>query len=52
MQPTVPQSGGIPPVVTSDMDLPAVQSMDWLINKDRFYVLAKLWEQVSTNNSN
>lgn len=49
MQPTLPQSGGPPPIVTSDMDLPAVQSMDWLLKKERFYILAKFWEQVCKN---
>ncbi|XP_063708937.1 homeobox protein cut [Culicoides brevitarsis] len=46
MQPTVPQSGGSPSI-TSDMDS-AVQSMDWLLKKERFYILAKFWEQRAT----
>lgn len=50
MQPTLPQSGGPPPILTSDMDLPAVQSMDWLLKKERFYILAKFWEQVCNVN--
>lgn len=41
MQPTVPQSAG-----AADMDLPAVQSMDWLFKKERIYLLAQFWQQV------
>lgn len=43
MQPTLPQSTG-----AADMDLPAVQSMDWLFKKERIYLLAQFWQQVST----
>lgn len=42
MQPTVPQSAG-----AADMDLPAVQPMDWLFKKDRIYLLAQFWQQVN-----
>lgn len=42
MQPTIPQSTG-----GSDMDLPAVQPMDWLFKKERIYLLAQFWQQVS-----
>lgn len=42
MQPTLPQSAG-----AADMDLPAVQSMDWLFKKERIYLLAQFWQQVS-----
>lgn len=43
MQPTLPQSTG-----AADMDsLPAVQSMDWLFKKERIYLLAQFWQQVS-----
>lgn len=31
----------------ADMDLPAVQSMDWLFKKERIYLLAQFWQQVS-----
>lgn len=41
MQPTLPQSTG-----TADMDLPAVQPMDWLFKKERIYLLAQFWQQV------
>uniref|UniRef100_A0A182HK73 Uncharacterized protein n=1 Tax=Anopheles arabiensis TaxID=7173 RepID=A0A182HK73_ANOAR len=40
MQPTIPQSTG-----GSDMDLPAVQPMDWLFKKERIYLLAQFWQQ-------
>lgn len=43
MQPTLPQSAG-----AADMDLPAVQSMDWLFKKERIYLLAQFWQQVNT----
>lgn len=45
MQPTLPpQSTG----AADDMDsLPAVQSMDWLFKKERIYLLAQFWQQVS-----
>jgi hypothetical protein len=44
MQPTLPQSTG-----AADMDsLPAVQSMDWLFKKERIYLLAQFWQQVSS----
>lgn len=43
MQPTVPQSAG-----AADMDLPAVQSMDWLFKKERIYLLAQFWQQVNS----
>lgn len=42
MQPTLPQSAG-----AADMDLPAVQSMDWLFKKERIYLLAQFWQQVN-----
>lgn len=45
MQPTVPQSAG-----AADMDLPAVQSMDWLFKKERIYLLAQFWQQVNSFN--
>lgn len=41
MQPTLPQSAG-----AADMDLPAVQSMDWLFKKERIFLLAQFWQQV------
>uniref|UniRef100_A0A182XP37 Uncharacterized protein n=1 Tax=Anopheles quadriannulatus TaxID=34691 RepID=A0A182XP37_ANOQN len=44
MQPTIPQSTG-----GSDMDLPAVQPMDWLFKKERIYLLAQFWQQPSGN---
>ncbi|XP_049277034.1 homeobox protein cut isoform X3 [Anopheles funestus] len=43
MQPTIPQSTG-----GSDMDLPAVQPMDWLFKKERIYLLAQFWQQRAT----
>lgn len=48
MQPTLPpQSTG----AADDMDsLPAVQSMDWLFKKERIYLLAQFWQQVSASN--
>jgi hypothetical protein len=42
MQPTLPQNTG-----AGDMDLSAVQSMDWLFKKERIYLLAQFWQQVS-----
>uniref|UniRef100_A0A182YHT3 Uncharacterized protein n=1 Tax=Anopheles stephensi TaxID=30069 RepID=A0A182YHT3_ANOST len=44
MQPTIPQSTG-----GSDMDLPAVQPMDWLFKKERIYLLAQFWQQDEGN---
>ncbi|KAL1501468.1 hypothetical protein ABEB36_006785 [Hypothenemus hampei] len=45
MQPTtaanVPQSGG-------EMDLQAMQSMEWLFKKERIYLLAQFWQQRAT----
>lgn len=46
MQPTIPQTQT---TVTADMDLPAVQSMDWLFKKERIYLLAQFWQQVSAS---
>lgn len=43
MQPTATAS--IPP--PADMDLQAMQSMDWLFKKERIYLLAQFWQQVS-----
>lgn len=43
MQPTLPQGTG---AGATDMDLPAVQSMDWLFKKERIYLLAQFWQQV------
>ncbi|XP_055857058.1 homeobox protein cut isoform X2 [Episyrphus balteatus] len=43
MQPTLPQTAG-----TADMDLTAVQSMDWLFKKERIYLLAQFWQQRAT----
>ncbi|XP_037914794.1 homeobox protein cut isoform X3 [Hermetia illucens] len=45
MQPTIPQTQT---TVTADMDLPAVQSMDWLFKKERIYLLAQFWQQRAT----
>lgn len=42
MQPTLPQTAG-----TADMDLTAVQSMDWFFKKEQIYLLAQFWQQVS-----
>lgn len=44
MQPTATAS--IPP--PADMDLQAMQSMDWLFKKERIYLLAQFWQQVSS----
>lgn len=43
MQPTATAS--IPP--PADMDLQTMQSMDWLFKKERIYLLAQFWQQVS-----
>lgn len=43
MQPTLPQTAG-----TADMDMTAVQSMDWFFKKEQIYLLAQFWQQVST----
>uniref|UniRef100_A0A1A9UPG4 Uncharacterized protein n=1 Tax=Glossina austeni TaxID=7395 RepID=A0A1A9UPG4_GLOAU len=40
MQPTLPQTAG-----TADMDLTAVQSMDWFFKKEQIYLLAQFWQQ-------
>ena len=45
MQPTLPQTAG-----TADMDLTAVQSMDWFFKKEQIYLLAQFWQQVSEKN--
>lgn len=42
MQPTLP-----PATDTNDMDSLSVQSMDWLFKKERIYLLAQFWQQVS-----
>lgn len=44
MQPTLP-----PQTTTTGAadDMEAVQSMDWLFKKDRIYLLAQFWQQVS-----
>lgn len=46
MQPTLPpQNTG---AADDTMDsIPAVQSMDWLFKKERIYLLAQFWQQVS-----
>ncbi|XP_031330798.1 homeobox protein cut-like isoform X2 [Photinus pyralis] len=44
MQPTATAS--IPP--PADMDLQAMQSMDWLFKKERIYLLAQFWQQRAT----
>ena len=41
MQPT------LPPASTDDMDSLPIQSMDWLFKKERIYLLAQFWQQVS-----
>lgn len=43
MQPSATAS--IPP--NADMDLQTMQSMDWLFKKERIYLLAQFWQQVS-----
>jgi hypothetical protein len=30
------------------MDIQAMQSMDWLFKKERIYLLAQFWQQVSS----
>ena len=32
----------------STMDIQAMQSMDWLFKKERIYLLAQFWQQVSS----
>lgn len=32
---------------TNDMDSLSIQSMDWLFKKERIYLLAQFWQQVS-----
>uniref|UniRef100_A0A1B0FCZ7 Uncharacterized protein n=1 Tax=Glossina morsitans morsitans TaxID=37546 RepID=A0A1B0FCZ7_GLOMM len=44
MQPTLPQTAG-----TADMDLTAVQSMDWFFKKEQIYLLAQFWQQHTIN---
>lgn len=45
MQPTLQSTGA-----ADDMDsIPAVQSMDWLFKKERIYLLAQFWQQVSAH---
>lgn len=43
MQPSATAS--IPP--SADMDIQTMQSMDWLFKKERIYLLAQFWQQVS-----
>lgn len=43
MQPTLPPAT----TDTNDMDSLSVQSMDWLFKKERIYLLAQFWQQVS-----
>lgn len=43
MQPSATAS--IPP--SGEMDIQAMQSMDWLFKKERIYLLAQFWQQVS-----
>lgn len=43
MQPTA--AANLPPP-GGDMDLQAMQSMDWLFKKERIYLLAQFWQQV------
>ena len=31
----------------NSLDIPAMQSMDWLFKKERIYLLAQFWQQVS-----
>ena len=42
MQPTLQSTGA-----ADDMDSLPVQSMDWLFKKERIYLLAQFWQQVS-----
>lgn len=44
MQPTLPTQTN---AGSADMDLPAVQSMDWLFKKDKLLLLTQFWQQVS-----
>lgn len=43
MQPTA--AANLPPPA-GDMDMQAMQSMDWLFKKERIYLLAQFWQQV------
>lgn len=36
-----------PPPPLAEMDIQAMQSMDWLFKKERIYLLAQFWQQVS-----
>ncbi|CAG9861209.1 unnamed protein product [Phyllotreta striolata] len=45
MQPTA--AANLPPP-GGDMDLQAMQSMDWLFKKERIYLLAQFWQQRAT----
>lgn len=47
MQPTAAATLPTPPPL-ADMDLQAMQSMDWLFKKERIYLLAQFWQQVSS----
>lgn len=44
MQPTAlpAQNAG-----AADMDMPALQAMDWMYKKEHIYLLAQFWQQVS-----
>lgn len=44
--PTVNPPPTNPPPL-AEMDLQAMQSMDWLFKKERIYLLAQFWQQVS-----
>lgn len=46
MQPTAAATLPTPPPL-AEMDLQAMQSMDWLFKKERIYLLAQFWQQVS-----
>lgn len=46
MQPTLPPQNTEAADDTMD-SIPAVQSMDWLFKKERIYLLAQFWQQVS-----
>lgn len=46
MQPTLPTQTN---AGSADMDLPAVQSMDWLFKKDKLLMLTQFWQQVSAS---
>jgi hypothetical protein len=39
----------LPDRMTQAMDIQAMQSMDWLFKKERIYLLAQFWQQVSSN---